>query len=357
MGTTCQVRCNVTSVADDASCLFGDLEIDLIFQGFFWTQVENTSPWHTGINPNDDGLSWEFSVFVSMRGVLSQVWNMTRFMEGHLQELWSPRLYSIQHEKSPVQDAARIHRLIVFSSFSVWWCISVLGVFFVFFIPSILDIYSQVHRLKYDCLVTFLHRILEGPVFKSISVNYVFHAVSVFNFFGFFQCSYSVKNYPNWFFTHLHFFGINLVFRFLWKSNQCITLQGCSFPDNNYEAHYKTTVCQELSRITLHRGFPRNQPEPMLQNFLACNITIDWYVLLHTPCVVEVQLLVKSFVGSPNHYRSLSRVDVDCCPMFFFNHVPSCFHSSLSLLSSPLFWVVVCVLLFSCCLVMLCVVV
>ena len=53
------------------------------------------------------------------------------------QEWWSQRLYSIQHEKSPGQDAATIHRLKALSSFSVWWCISVLCWWvFVFFIPS-----------------------------------------------------------------------------------------------------------------------------------------------------------------------------------------------------------------------------
>ena len=44
-----------------------------------------------------------------------------------------------------------------------------------------------------------------------------------------------------------------------------------------------------------------------------------------------------------NYYRSLSRDEVDCCPMFFFLHVPS--YLPLSLLSSPLFSDVLCVLL------------
>ena len=57
---------------------------------------------------------------------------------------------------SPVQDAARIHRLIVFSSFSVWWCISVLGVFFCLLHPvNPQHFYGQVHRPKNDLFGDF----------------------------------------------------------------------------------------------------------------------------------------------------------------------------------------------------------
>ena len=36
-------------------------------------------------------------------------------------------LLDLTRENSPGQDAARIHRLIALSSFSVWWCMAVLS--------------------------------------------------------------------------------------------------------------------------------------------------------------------------------------------------------------------------------------
>ena len=184
--------------------------------------------------------------------------------------------------------------------------------------------------------------------FSKNSANYVFHAVTLFIFS--YQCS-KCKKIIRIDLLLIYIFRNQFGIRVLWKSFQCITLKGCCFPDINYEVHYKTAVCQELSRITLLCGLP-GISHNRFTTFSGVQHHNRWICTsAHTVCWSSVAS--EEFCGLSKLFTIIVQSWRRLLPNVFL-HVPSCLLPSLSLLSCPLLWVVVCC---SCVVWMLCVVV
>ena len=80
------------------------------------------------------------------------------------------------------------------------------------------------HRFKYDCsLISFS---ASWPVNSFlISAKYLFYAVTVFNFFDFWLCSYSFQFFQNYLVMQLQFFLPELFCRsILWKGTHGLKL-------------------------------------------------------------------------------------------------------------------------------------
>ena len=131
---------------------------------------------------------------------------MTRLTEGHRQEREPAAEFDSTRENSPGLDTARIHRLIAFSSFSVWWCMAVFRWCSDFLVNSdcARDLSLQISVMYDSSLISSWRDFVRQKYPFSalwqvnsviISANCLIYAVTVFNVFNCFRMQLQFSNY------------------------------------------------------------------------------------------------------------------------------------------------------------------